>query len=562
MTLSTQDKISGRVYTPPDVARTLTDWAVCSSEQKVLDLGVGEGVFTFAAIQRLIALGASNETASNQVLGAEQNEESFKEFIENAESALGFVPHSILWADFFDCDFGEVDAVVGNPPYVQRLYLTEIDHIRQRVLTPFTLVSPFGRLTDLYCYFILHGSRFLRSGGRLAVVLSSSWLDSDYGRSFKRFLLARFQIRSIVGFQGKLFPEALIKSVLLFAERCESPKPSAPISFLRISGQLDGWNPDKPSVPKDSHIYVCDQDNLDPDEPWSLYLKEPIAYQTIASNFPLTPLCKLAHSRIGLQTLARSFYILPVAKAKSLGIESRYLSLVAVSPREITPYVIDDRTAPQYLLFSCDDPPEKLIETMAGQYIKESEKRVVNPRGTAKSVVGVQNAPRIARANRSPWYNIKREMVRRGVYPILLPRRTYIRFAAIYNKEAWVPNEDFIEIRPTREEHIVPMLAILNSFMGEIIVRCRSQLYGGGVFNLIPGDVRFLPIPDLRVVSDNDLERLSKAFWALAHAKLDRKCLSEIVCSVFSVNPSLLSKWEEALIRLREMSTASKRNGH
>jgi len=56
---------------------------------------------------------------------------------------------------------------------------------------------PAGR-SDLHVYFWLHGARFLREGGYLGLLTSSTWLDVEYGFPLQHFILKNFRIVAIV----------------------------------------------------------------------------------------------------------------------------------------------------------------------------------------------------------------------------------------------------------------------------------------------------------------------------------------------------------------------------
>src|SRR5205823_5533221 len=74
--------------------------------------------------------------------------------------------------------------------------------------------------------------RALRPGGRLAVVVSASWLDMKYGQELKRALLERFRIHLLLGFEGRVFQDALVKPVVLLAEK---DAPSGETTFARLA---------------------------------------------------------------------------------------------------------------------------------------------------------------------------------------------------------------------------------------------------------------------------------------------------------------------------------------
>jgi len=46
-----------------------------------------------------------------------------------------------------------------------------------------------GKRSSIYVYFMLHGIKFLKEGGRIGYITSNSWLDVDYGKYLQEFLL-------------------------------------------------------------------------------------------------------------------------------------------------------------------------------------------------------------------------------------------------------------------------------------------------------------------------------------------------------------------------------------
>ena len=192
----------GSIYTPRDFAQFLTSWAIQSHEYRILDVGVGEGVFVFTAYERLIELGAKEIDAQQQVYGAEIDHSTYQIFSTLASQRKTAFPH-LYNDDFFNVEFPRVDAIVGNPPYVRRTYIENIEHIRQTIFKRNPLISEFDfpRMTDLYIYFLLHALPLLRPGGRLAVITADPWLNVGYGEAFKKYLHQHFKIESLISLE-------------------------------------------------------------------------------------------------------------------------------------------------------------------------------------------------------------------------------------------------------------------------------------------------------------------------------------------------------------------------
>ncbi len=98
-----------------------------------------------------------------------------------------------------------VDAFIGNPPYIkqERIGATQKNAIRSLIERDYRDTEiqdrphPAGR-SDLHVYFWLHGARFLREGGYLGLLTSSTWLDVEYGFPLQHFILKNFRIVAIV----------------------------------------------------------------------------------------------------------------------------------------------------------------------------------------------------------------------------------------------------------------------------------------------------------------------------------------------------------------------------
>ena len=134
----------GSIYTPYELAKSMVDWAVRNKEERILDLGVGEGVFPLLVAEKLRLLGASSSQISNQVFGTEISKEVYCRFQKMAsEKELFF--QNIINGDFLDYKPAEVSVVIGNPPYVRRssnLQYEKVNSFLQNELTNIRQIQP------------------------------------------------------------------------------------------------------------------------------------------------------------------------------------------------------------------------------------------------------------------------------------------------------------------------------------------------------------------------------------------------------------------------------------
>jgi len=116
------------------------------------------------------------------------------------------------------------DACVGNPPYIRQELIQQKDRWNHLALKEFG-IKKINQQSDLYVYYLMHTAAFLREGGRLGYVISSSWLDVSFGAGLQKFLLNNFKIVAIIDHQKKRsFDTASVSTVILILEKCNNLK--------------------------------------------------------------------------------------------------------------------------------------------------------------------------------------------------------------------------------------------------------------------------------------------------------------------------------------------------
>jgi len=560
--------ISGAIYTPPGYARFLTSWAVQQPKDRVLDVGIGEGVFTFAAYHRLIELGATSEDAQNQVFGAEIDSVTYQKFCEFARSAnIRF--SNLSNANFFDINFPSVDAIIGNPPYVRRTYIENVDDIRQSVIERNLGVSDLQmtRMTDMYIYFLLRALPTLKPGGKLAVITSDPWLNVSYGEEFKRYLQTYFKIDTLITLDHRVFEDAQVKPVLLLATKREIADEDWHVQFVRVKSGLsidilknvlDNQDHKHAKDIISSTVKGCD---LDPSVPWSIHFKAPAVYEALESHRFMTPMANVAETRIGIQTLAKDFFVLTQEQADATQIEAQFLEPLAQSIRYFREPIIHSDTSPPFYLFCCGKSKEELQDTRALEYILQGEVTRVEVRGKGMNVVGYHNKERIKRANRHYWYDLKSSFERRGSASILIPRLIYHTFNVLWNKALFVPGELFIEFLPPPGVDIEVYLAVLVSSVSEIMLRVHAQVYGGGTFNIGPGQIKSVPILNVRLLTERQKEDLKQAYLSYVSDQYhNRSAINALVYSILGCTDLEQQNLEKVLEDLLLLATSAKKS--
>lgn len=223
-------KARGAFFTPPAIAAFLADWAVRLPGAAVLDPTCGEAVFLLAAGRRLRELGAQDGHLDQQVFGIDLHQPSLDASMALLESED--LDAHLMAADIFGvptpaqfgCPLPDMDAVIGNPPFVRY----QQHRGESRRLSRSAALRQGVRLSGLsssWAGVLIHACGFLKPEGRLAMVLPAELLTVQYAEPVRRWLRTRFSGVTLVMFEHLQFEEALEKVVLVLAHGsggCES----------------------------------------------------------------------------------------------------------------------------------------------------------------------------------------------------------------------------------------------------------------------------------------------------------------------------------------------------
>lgn len=214
--LGQNQKARGAFFTPLEISQFISDWAIRSPDDRVLEPSCGDAAFLLPSAARLVALGASRKNLPELLHGVDIHGPSVSE--ANRRLAQEGFAASVTEGDFFDHEPNRLyDAVIGNPPYVR--YQDFSGKPRAKSLR--VALAHGVRLTSLassWAAFTIHASEFLSDDGRLGLVLPAELMSVNYAGEVRRFLMNRFAKVRLVLFEQLLFPGVLEEVVLLLAE--------------------------------------------------------------------------------------------------------------------------------------------------------------------------------------------------------------------------------------------------------------------------------------------------------------------------------------------------------
>ena len=137
----------------------------------------------------------------------------------------------------------EVNAVVGNPPYIRQESIGPVDkssyiELFRREWPGQTMLS---KRSDIYAYFFTHAAHLLKPGGYLGFVTSIGWLDTEYGFRLQEFFLRNFRIVAVIESQvDKWFEDARVTTAVTIIRRepDRAKRDGNPVRFIQLRKPL------------------------------------------------------------------------------------------------------------------------------------------------------------------------------------------------------------------------------------------------------------------------------------------------------------------------------------
>jgi adenine-specific DNA-methyltransferase len=374
----------GQFSTPASLANDIIclalSWLPRGQTIRFLEPGFGTGPFYSALLQNVPA--SQIETAAGYEIDAS--------YIE---------PNARLWtgtglrlhlADFTTMEPPQSEAdrynlIACNPPYVRHHHLSSVQKQELQAIVSRRLRFEMNGLSGLYTYFMVLSQAWMTEGGIGAWLVPSEFMDVNYGRKVKEFLVSRVTLHRIHRFDPNAvqFDDALVSSAVVFFTNTP-PREDHRVQFS-FGGTLD-----EPGV---STLLGLDQLRATPK--WTHLPRRFAEYSNGNDEGTLADLFSIKR---GLATGCNAFFVLDPEHAQKHDLPARFLRPILPSPRELesTEILADNHGEPliskrRYLL-SCDlaaEVVQKEYPTL-WRYLEEGMNKGIHERYLCR--------------HREPWY--------------------------------------------------------------------------------------------------------------------------------------------------------------
>ncbi len=426
-------------------------------------------------------------------------------FGEKAGHALGFEvdrhyyePAKALWqghnVDLRNADFlaatpdNAYDMIVANPPYVRHHHIApDIKKRLKNEVKEYCDINISG-LAGLYCHFMILSTKWLRDGGLSCWLVPSEFMDVNYGKAVKEFLLRSVELVRIHRFIATdvQFDDALVSScVVVFSKN--KPKTEHKIIFSEGG-----------SIYAPKRQTIINSHNLSANEKWTSRFHSVTNNNAVGENDNMARLGDFFTVKRGIATGDNHFFILNSATVEKYSIPHKFLVPILPSPRYFKADLVSSRldglpdTDRQLFLFNCDldEPTLKASYPTVWQYVHKGEECEVN-KGYICS-------------RRTPWYSCEKREPAPFIMPYMGRGESRQIFRFILNNSNAITTNVYLLLYPKKsyakdmanEATRSKVWNVLNS-ISKTRLMSSGRVYGGGLYKLEPKELMDMPMPEM-----------------------------------------------------------------
>lgn len=466
-------------FTPLTVAEFMSKWVLENKTlSSVLDPAFGLGVFA-----RII-----RETNKNcHIKGFEIDETILQEAkgIFANDTNTTFILKDYMFNDWEN----RYDGIICNPPYFKfhdydnKAVLKEIEE---------NLGLKLNGFTNLYTLFLLKSAYQLNKNGRAAYIVPSEFLNSDYGKLVKTYLIKNKLLRYIIvfDFEENIFDDALTtSSILLFANDNEKSE----VEFINIKklDELNSLEKTIKSYPKNKAEKAITFSELNPEIKWRAYYQE----QNATRFKNLVPFSNYGKVVRGIATGANKYFTFNQSKAKQYNIDKKYLLRCITKSIDVNGSFFTKKDFEKLkkedkfvYLINAIEPNDPSIN----KYLQKGEAEEIHNKFLTSS--------------RNPWFALEK----RPPSPIWVSvfNRNGLRFI---RNEAGINNLTTfhcIYLNLFSEPKIDLLFAYLLTDISKEIFNDNRREYGNGLHKFEPNDINKALIVDLNVINEIEEKKI------------------------------------------------------
>lgn len=489
---STEQKLRGGYYTPKVLADFIVKWALPKKSKEnnyveILEPSCGDGVFLESVIDH--SDGIPIKCTAIELLEREA---------QIAKERTFYNPDiNIIVGDFYEqyeksLKNKKFDVIIGNPPYIRYQYLTnEQRETQANILVENGMKS--NKLINAWVSFVVASVRMLNMNGKIGLVIPAELLQVAYAEDLRLYLLKNLSKLTIVTFEELIFPNVQQEVVLLLGEKTEKKvKEKNKIGVVEVKN-IEALEKQFDSIP----IEFKEVDHTT--DKWTKYFLSNHEIQLINFIKNHNGFCEfreMAEVDIGITTGNNKYFSVDKETVERFNLHDVSIPLIGRSAHASGLYFtyedwkknVDKGVAAQLLYF-----PNEPIENLPTNYQKYIQYGEENQMHTGYKC-------RI----RENWYHIPSVWVPDAFF--LRRNNKFPKF--VLNDINAVSTDTMHRIRFNQGINRDKALLSYYNSITFAFTEIEGRSYGGGVLEILPGEVEKVVLPNLQNFDDSIAKEL------------------------------------------------------
>jgi Adenine-specific DNA methylase len=480
---SSEQKLRGAYYTPLQLANAMVELFAAENIDKVLEPSCGDGVFLDSMREQHLLEKVSIFTA------VELDAAEAKKVSNKYKSTKNV---KVINDDFFDfynqnVTNNQYDLIVGNPPYIRYQYLTDLQRESlSAILTSHGMKA--NKLINAWVGFLVACTQMLNNTGKIAFVVPAEILQVAYAEELRLFLSNQFSRITLITFERLVFPEIEQEVIVFIGEKGGEEKGIRVIEMNDLNG-FSTLDIHSNGYQKMQHVK----------EKWTKYFttsEEIKVIQRIKKDARFAPFSDFGTINIGVTTGHNDYFSIDKETCAKYELADVTLPLIGRSSHAHGIHFtnadwvknVEEGKKARLVVFplkKLEEFPSKHLE-----YIKLGEKNEVNL-GYKCSI-------------RNQWYVVP---------SIWVPDAFFLRRNNLYPKfvlnECGAISTDTMHRMKLNEgvDAEILLLSYYNSISFAFTEIC-GRSYGGGVLEILPGEMGNIMLPIIREFPANKKKEL------------------------------------------------------
>lgn len=374
--------------------------------------------------------------------------------------------------------------VVCNPPYVRHHHLSQSQKRDLQQATGRYLNFEMNGLSGLYAYFMVLSQAWMAQNGVGAWLVPSEFMDVNYGRKVKEFLLERVSLHRIhlCDPNNVQFEDALVSSAIVFFTNA-LPSLEHEVEFT-FGGSLA--KPELSNTIKHAELSQASK--------WTGLAR---GRSQLAGNHNGITVGDFFTIKRGIATGCNAFFVLTPNQVKESELPKKFLKPILPSPKQLeTDEIKADANGDPMIrelryLLSCDLPEQEVKKNYPAlwRYLESGVKIGVDKRYLSR--------------HREPWYaqEVRKPApflctyMGRATHKSEVPFRFILNYSAAVTANVYLmlyPKPVLAELLRNDPASVKKVWQALSSLTAARLIE-EGRLYGGGLHKLEPKELANVP---------------------------------------------------------------------